>query len=88
MAETKLTEVRQSCVAGFVKGGKSNKDKSVTFWVAKKRFVVAENSIFAPMLRHAKRALIRYDAGESKNPKINLVFINPSVKLIRDYMES
>ena len=83
-----IPEMRQGCVAGFVKGGKSNRDHSVTFWVAKQRFVINEGSSFVRTLHLAKRALVCFETGASKNPKITLVLAEPSVRLIREYMEA
>ena len=84
MAE--INKPRISHVAGFVKGPTLNKDKSMTFRVAQRRFTIKVGSEFAEMLLDAHRALVRFeDVG--KNPKILLVLPNPTERLIRQYNE-
>ena len=82
-----IKELKPVCVAGFVKGGASNKDKSVTFWVSGQKFTIPEKSENAQILQKAKRALIQYEVGKSRNPKILHVFAEPSIRQIRQYNE-
>jgi hypothetical protein len=86
MADTNSN--KESCVAGFVKGPVDNHDKSLSFWIAKKKFVVASEGEHAKMLKSAKRALVRFTASETRNPKILLVLAEPSSLLIRQHMQS
>lgn len=79
-------ENNESCVAGFVKGPVDNKDQSFSFWVAKRKFVVAVTSEHAKVLMGANRALVRFTVTGNKNPKITLILKEPSVRLIRQYM--
>jgi hypothetical protein len=81
-------ENNESCVAGFVKGPVDNKDQSLTFWVAKRKFVLSSASEHAKTLMGAKRALICFIVVGNKNPKITLILREPSIRLIRQYMRS
>lgn len=79
-------ENNESCVAGFVKGPVDNKDQSLSFWVAKRKFVVSSASEHAKVLMGANRALVRFTVMGNKNPKITLILKEPSGRLIHQYM--
>jgi hypothetical protein len=84
MAETKG---KTRCVAGRVKV-RYNKDGSATFIVAGKegkRFTLAQASKHAQSLLLWPRALVVYEEGE-RNPRILVVFPNPTNLLIHQYM--
>ncbi len=78
--------VKQSCVAGFVKGPVDNKDKSLTFWIAGQRFVVATKSAEAKKLLGARRALILFHLEASTNPRITMILVEPSARSIIENM--
>lgn len=79
--------MKQYCVAGFVKGPVDNKDGSVTFFVGGRRFVLSTKSEHKAKLERARRALVLFTLKENNNnPKIALVFEEPSTRLILQYM--
>ena len=80
-------DTKQRCVAGFIKRPIDNKDGSYSFWVAGQRFVVPTKSEHYAKLVKAKRALVLFERRENNNnPRITLVFENPSARLIVQYM--
>lgn len=83
-----ISTSKERCVAGFVKW-KPNNDGSTTFTVAGKRgqrFTLSDRNEHAAALRSAKRALVRYEA-EGGSPKVRVVILNPSNRLIRQHQE-
>ena len=76
------------CVAGFVKGGTSNKDNSVTFRVARQKFIVKEGSAHHQQLASAERALVQFVISDTKNPKILHIFNDPSARMVMQYSQS
>ncbi len=87
MAE--LSQTKTHCVTGFVKGGRSNKDKSVTFRIAGQSFVVGEKSTHAELLQYKGQVLVQFEViSGNRNPRIVLILTKPSTRTIRQYMES
>lgn len=81
-------ESKPIAVAGFVKGKKPNKDGSITFFIAGKRFVLHENGPHAQTLQKARRALVLFSENDKgSNPKIVAVFSEPSGRLVLQHQE-
>ena len=79
-------KTRERCVAGPVKW-KHNRDGTITFSVGGKegqKFILHEENIHAYELRHARRALVCY-MESGRNPKVTLVFREPTGRLISQY---
>ena len=85
MAE--VNKLKIGHVAGFVKATPNN-DGSTTFRVGPKvegqKFTLSESSPFMQKLKHAKRALVRFQV-DGKNPTILVVIEEPSGRLISQY---
>jgi hypothetical protein len=93
MATNSIKPVEQKSVYGFVKGGKSNKDKSISFRVGKRKgmqqkFVLPELSTFANLLKSAQKAYVRFEVGEGRNPRVLEVVPDPSASVWLKKMES